>query len=153
VKKALPALIKALITGALFYFLFRSVDFSNFEATLAHSRLEIFCYSLVVLWLGHYICIFRWRLLMRPLMPVSSISNLFGIYCIGLFFNLAFPTAIGGDVVKMYYAGRPSRLYTESFAATLLDRDSGMFAMMIIACAAILVYPVEVPDIPVATII
>jgi hypothetical protein len=72
-----------------------------------------------------------------------------GIYCIGLFFNLAFPTVVGGDVVKMYYAGKPSRLYAQSFAATFLDRDAGMLAMMIIACTAFFIHPVEVPGIPV----
>jgi len=56
-------------------------------------------------------------------------------------------------VVKMYYAGKPSKAYAQSFAATFLDRDAGMLAMMIIACAAILAYPVSVPGIPVSLII
>jgi len=56
---------------------------------------------------------------------------------------------VGGDVVKMYYAGKSSRLYAQSFAATFLDRDAGMLAMMIIACTAFLVHPVEVPGVPV----
>jgi hypothetical protein len=107
----------------------------------------------VVLWLGHYICIYRWRMLMRPLMPVLSLGNLLGIYCIGLFFNLTFPTVVGGDVVKMYYAGKPSKSYAQSFAATFLDRDAGMLAMMIIACVAIVAYPVRVPGIAVSLII
>jgi uncharacterized protein (TIRG00374 family) len=79
--------------------------------------------------------------------------NLFGIYCIGLFFNLTFPTVVGGDVVKMYYAGKPGKAYAQSFAATFLDRDAGMLAMMIIACGALFIHPVRVPGIPVAIII
>jgi hypothetical protein len=92
-------------------------------------------------------------MLMRPLMPVLPIARLLGIYCIGLFFNLTFPTVIGGDVVKMYYAGRPFKAYAQSFAAAFLDRDAGMLAMLIIACIAILVHPVVVPGIPVSLII
>jgi len=84
---------------------------------------------------------------------VLTIGKLFGIYCIGLFFNLTFPTVVGGDVVKMYYAGKPSKSYAQSFAATFLDRDAGMFAMMIIACFAILFYPVFVPGIGVSLIV
>jgi hypothetical protein len=106
-----------------------------------------------MLWLAHYICIFRWRMLMRPLLPVFSLIRLFQIYCIGLFFNLAFPTAVGGDVVKMYYAGKPSRLYAQSFAATFLDRDSGMLAMMIIACIGTFMMPVMDSRLPVKLIV
>jgi glycosyltransferase 2 family protein len=87
------------------------------------------------------------------LMPVPSLYNLFGIYCIGLFFNLAFPTVIGGDIVKMYYAGKPSKTYAQSFAATFLDRDAGMLAMMLIACAVIIVHPIRVPGIHISIII
>ncbi|MBZ5495831.1 MAG: flippase-like domain-containing protein [Acidobacteriia bacterium] len=149
----ISALVKAAVSALLFYLLFRKMDFHQFGATLSHARLGILFGSFALLWIGHYICIFRWRMLMRPLMPVFSLTRLFEIYCIGLFFNLAFPTAVGGDVVKMYYAGKPSRQYAQSFAATFLDRDSGMLAMMIIACIGTILLPMRVPGIPVSLII
>jgi uncharacterized protein (TIRG00374 family) len=152
-KSKLFALAKLSITVLLFLYIFRRIDFQQFGATLGNARLGILVAGFLSLWIGHYICIYRWRMLMRPLMPVLSIGNLFGIYCIGLFFNLTFPTVVGGDVVKMYYAGKPSKSFAQSFAATFLDRDAGMLAMMIIACIAILIYPVIVPGIPVSFII
>ncbi len=152
-KSALITLVKTGITALLFIFLFRKVDFQTFGAVVRGARLEILIAAFMVLWAGHYVCIFRWRMLMRPLMPVLSLGHLFGIYCIGLFFNLIFPTVVGGDVVKMYYAGRPSKLYAQSFAATFLDRDAGMLAMMIIACVITLVHPIMVPGVPVNLIV
>ena len=152
-KSTIIAFAKAAVTALLFFLLFRKVDFEQFGTILRDARLNILLLAFLVLWIGHYICIFRWRMLMRPLMPVLSLGKLFGIYCIGLFFNLTFPTVVGGDVVKMYYAGKPSRLYAQSFAATFLDRDAGMLAMMIIACAIVLVHPIDVPGIPVNAII
>jgi uncharacterized protein (TIRG00374 family) len=145
--------VKVTVTALLFLYIFRKIDFHQFGVTLRNARLNILLFGFFVLWIGHYICIFRWRMLMRPLMPVLSLSNLFGIYCIGLFFNLTFPTVVGGDVVKMYYAGKPSKSYAQSFAATFLDRDAGMFAMMIIACVGILIHSVKVPGVPVSFII
>jgi glycosyltransferase 2 family protein len=147
------AIIKVAVTVLLFVYIFRKIDFQQFGATLRNARLDILAVAFLVLWIGHYICIYRWRMLMRPLMPVLTLAHLFGIYCIGLFFNLTFPTVVGGDVVKMYYAGKPSKSYAQSFAATFLDRDAGMLAMMIIACCAILVYPVIVPRVPVPFIV
>lgn len=152
-KGKLSALIKTVITALLFYLLFRKMDFQQFAATLGNARLGVLFGSFAILWFGHYMCIFRWRMLMRPLMPVFSLTRLFEIYCIGLFFNLTFPTAVGGDVVKMYYAGKPSRKYAQSFAATFLDRDSGMLAMMIIACVGTFLLPMKLPGIPVSFII
>jgi glycosyltransferase 2 family protein len=146
-------LLKTAVTVLLFYLLFRKVDFYHFGMILRAARLDILAIGFLTIWIGHYMCIFRWRLLMRPLMPVLSLGHLFGIYCIGLFFNLTFPTVVGGDVVKVYYAGRPSKRYAQSFAATFLDRDAGMFAMMIIACIATIIHPVTVPRIPVSLIV
>jgi glycosyltransferase 2 family protein len=152
-KKKLFAVAKLAITVLLFYILSKKVDFHQFVATLRNARLGILIASFLVLWIAHFLCIYRWRLLMKPLMQILALTNLIGIYLIGLFFNLAFPTVIGGDVVKMYYAGKPSRNYAHSFAAAFLDRDVGMLAMMIIACIAILVHPVAVPGISVSLII
>lgn len=152
-KKVLIASSKLAITALLFFLLFRKVDVRQFAAVLRNARAGALAAALLMLWIGHFICTFRWRMLMRPLMPVLSISRLFGLYCIGLFFNLAFPTSIGGDVVKVYYAGKPTRSFARCFAATFLDRDAGMFAMMLIASVAFLLDPVKIPGIPLSLII
>ena len=152
-KNVLIALCKTGVTALFFYLVFRKVDFQEFSQTLRHARIDVLFFAFLILWIGHYTCIFRWRMLMRPLMPIPNLRELFGIYCIGLFFNLTFPTVVGGDVVKVYYAGKPSRRFAQSFAATFLDRDAGMLAMMIIACIASLIHPMEIPRIPVALII
>jgi uncharacterized protein (TIRG00374 family) len=152
-KGKLSAIIKTGVTILLFFLLFRKIDFTQFGETLRHARLGLISGAFGILWIGHYTCIVRWRKLMRPLMPVFSLMRLLEIYCIGLFFNLAFPTAIGGDVVKMYYAGKPSRQFAQSFAATFLDRDVGMLAMMILACIGTLLIPMKIPGIPVTLIV
>jgi glycosyltransferase 2 family protein len=152
-KTKLFAFMKIAITALLFVYLFRKIDFRQFGSALHSARLDLLATAFLVLMLGHYICIYRWRMLMRPLMPILSLGQLIGIYCIGLFFNLTFPTVVGGDVVKMYYAGKPSKSYAQSFAATFLDRDVGMLAMMLIACCAIVLYPVLVPGVGVSLIV
>jgi uncharacterized protein (TIRG00374 family) len=152
-KARIWTVLKVAVTLLLFFYIFRKIDIHHFAATLRNARLDILIAGFLVLWIAHIICVYRWRMLMRPLMPVPSAANLLAIYCIGIFFNLTFPTVIGGDVVKMYYAGRPTKSYAQSFASTFLDRDAGMLAMMIVACAAICIHPVSVPGIPVPLII
>ncbi len=152
-KSKIYAVVKVAVTMLLFYYIFRKIDFHQFGATLRNARLDILIAGFLLLWIAHFVCVFRWRILMRPLMPIPSLANLLGIYCIGIFFNMTFPTVVGGDVVKMYYAGKPSKSYAQSFASTFLDRDAGMLAMMIIACAAVFIHPVKVPGVPVSLVI
>jgi uncharacterized protein (TIRG00374 family) len=151
--KKILTIAKALVAALLYYFIFNKVDLRKFGAMIWNAQVSLLLASLAILWIGHYTCIFRWRMLMRPLMPVFSLTRLLEIYCIGLFFNLAFPTAVGGDIVKVYYAGKPTRQYPESFASTFLDRDSGMLAMMMIAGFGTLLFPVHLPGIPVTPIV
>ena len=152
-KSAIITLAKLLITCLFFFYIFGKVDFHQFAETLRGSRLCLIAAVLPTIWLGHFVCVLRWRILMRPLMPTPTLARLCGIYGIGMFFNLTFPTIIGGDVVKIYYAGKQSRSYAESFASIFLDRNIGMFAMMIIACCAALFHPVSVPGIPITLIL
>jgi uncharacterized protein (TIRG00374 family) len=152
-KNAIAALLKTAVTALLFYFLFRKVDLEQFWRTLRGARFGLLGGAFALLWFGHYLCVVRWRILMRPLMPPLAFGRLCAVYCIGLFFNLAFPTVIGGDVVKMYYAGKPSRMYARSFAAAFLDRDAGMLAMMVIACGATLRQRVDIPGVAIETIV
>jgi len=129
------------------------MDFHRFADTMRGVNAGLLAGALLMILCAHFISILRWRILMRRLMPVPALTRLCGIYWIGLFFNLTLPTTIGGDAVKVYYAGKPSGAYAESFAATFLDRDIGMFAMMIIACGAALFYSVSVPGVPVPLIL
>jgi len=152
-KSAFITLAKLFITGLFFIYIFGKVDFHQFADTMRGARIGYLAGALMTIWLCHFICVLRWRILMRPLMPAPPLARLCGIYCIGMFFNLTFPTIIGGDVVKVYYAGKPSRSYAESFASVFLDRDIGMFAMMIIACCAFFYHPASVPGVPIPLIL
>ncbi|MBN2241351.1 MAG: flippase-like domain-containing protein [Acidobacteria bacterium] len=152
-RSVIVAAVKVAITLTIFYIIFRNIDSGAFVSTMRHARIEALLAGFLTLWIGHYTCIYRWRMLMRPLMPVMSVPRLLGIYCMGMFFNLALPTIVGGDVVKVYYTGKPTKSYAQSFAATFMDRDTGLFSMLAIACTATLLYPVSVPGIPVSLII
>jgi uncharacterized protein (TIRG00374 family) len=152
-KTKIFASLKPVITVLLFFVIFRNIDFAAFGSTLRNASVAILLAGFLTLWIGHFSCVVRWRMLMRPLMPVPSLRRLFFIYCMGMFFNLAFPTLVGGDAVKIYYTGRPSNSYAQSFAATFLDRDTGLGAMLAIACLSTVLHPIPVPGVPVSMIV
>jgi len=61
-----------------------------------------------------------------------SVINSTKLSLIGIFFNLCLPGSTGGDLMKIYYATEGNRgRRTEVTTIILLDRASGMFALMI----------------------
>lgn len=57
---------------------------------------------------------------------------------IGLFFNNFLPTAIGGDLVKAYYATKKTAKKLESFSSVFFDRFFGFFSIGLLAFLGII---------------
>ncbi|OGW75740.1 MAG: hypothetical protein A2Z72_02470 [Omnitrophica bacterium RBG_13_46_9] len=57
---------------------------------------------------------------------------------IGYFFNNFLPSAVGGDVVKAYYAYNQTKEAGKSFIAVFMDRFIGLFSFLVIAMVALL---------------
>ena len=57
---------------------------------------------------------------------------------IGFFFNNFMPTAVGGDIVKAYYAHKQTGKTAKSFIAVFMDRFIGLFSFICIAVLALL---------------
>ncbi len=90
----------------------------------------------------------RWQLMARPLGFRATTVQYTTFYFVGMFFNLVLPTSVGGDVVRAWYlarlddgAGRRLPALLSVFA----ERLSGLAVLVLLACAAALVSPVELP--------
>jgi len=72
---------------------------------------------------------------------IQKVAVSYGQTCylcfLGLFFNLFLPSALGGDVAKIYYAYKHSGKHIESATAILVDRLVGLMAISLIALTAI----------------
>ena len=74
----------------------------------------------------------RLRMLMQAGRLRLSLPSSLRLTLIGMFFNSCLPGAIGGDVVKIYYATDGNRgRRTEVVTMILLDRVIGMLAMLL----------------------
>jgi uncharacterized protein (TIRG00374 family) len=66
---------------------------------------------------------------------------------VGLFFNLFLPSAVGGDIVKAYYAYKHSHKKVQSTTSVIWDRLLGFSALIGVAMIAVWVYSKELNDI------
>jgi uncharacterized protein (TIRG00374 family) len=95
----------------------------------------------VLLLHGVVICTasYRWSLLLRVQGITLPLRNVIRLTMIGLFFNLALPGAVSGDLVKMSLIMKHSRdKKQEAILTILLDRALGLFGLFLLASLMVL---------------
>lgn len=81
---------------------------------------------------------FRWGLLLRAQGIELGTWTVIRLTMIGVFFNLAVPGGVGGDLLKMVYARReaPDK-GTEAVLTILLDRILGLLGLLVMALISV----------------
>jgi uncharacterized membrane protein YbhN (UPF0104 family) len=114
--------------------------FASLDVRLWLAALGVYVFSQVV-------STVRWLLLARSLGIAGGFWRFSAYYLIGMFFNLVLPTSVGGDVVRVWYLARqggPAPATGRSTAAALsvfIDRANGLAVLIVLACAAVALYP------------
>ncbi|MBI4372650.1 MAG: flippase-like domain-containing protein [Candidatus Omnitrophica bacterium] len=75
-----------------------------------------------------------------------SLSRLYYLWCVSLFFNLFLPSAIGGDIAKAYYIYKDSGKKMASITSVFIDRFFGLIATISIASFAFLLGHKHIED-------
>ncbi len=79
----------------------------------------------------------RLKLLLHAAELSVAYLRVLAIYFIGMFFNTALPTIVGGDAVRVGYLFRETGHFERAAAATLTERAMGMGALVVIALAGL----------------
>jgi uncharacterized membrane protein YbhN (UPF0104 family) len=87
----------------------------------------------------------RWRVLAAPLGFAAPWRRYFTLYYMGLFFNLFLPTTMGGDVVRAWALAETKDRRLKAFWSVVSDRLSGLFALVLLACLATMLYDRPLP--------
>ena len=126
------------------------LDWSRFGAAFARLDLTLWFGALVLFVGAQVVSSVRWKLLAGALGFSGSTLRYVGYYFIGMFFNLALPSSVGGDVARAWYladqeggATKPRRL--EAFLSVFSERLSGILMLAALACVAALCCPVPLP--------
>lgn len=137
-KKA-KATFKAILGIGLLTFLVIKVNpqkvFNEF------SSLDMFPITLAFLaqLTAKFIWTFRWKEILDACGITKRFGELFIWLFIGLFFNCFLPTAVGGDIVRGYYAGRDQKSMAPSMTVLLIERILGLTTLAALAAATAIV--------------
>lgn len=138
--------LKLIVSVGLLAVLAWRTDWKQVVSAFAHLRLDLWLAAVGLYVVTQAVSGLRWQMLSRPLGFDRPLAHYVGFYFIGMFFNLFLPTSVGGDVVRAWYLadGRDQRF--NAFLSVLVDRGSGLLVLLGLACAALLVSPIALPE-------
>jgi len=146
--KWLALILKVLISGTLLYLVFRGIDAAQLQVILNQAHLTLIALAVLLYCLGQMLCAYRWKMLFSPVGLDLPYSRALSFYFLGMFFNLFFPTMVGGDAVKVYYLAREGSDVTRSTTTVLMDRNTGLCGLLLLAVVVAGVANVHLKDIP-----
>ncbi len=139
---AVPA-IKLLVSGVFIAIILRVARASDI---LAHFKtldipflVALAPLAVVVVWIS---CV-KWKLLLGKRRGQVSVGYLMSLYLLGYFFSNFLPSMVGGDAARGYYLGRRIDAMKSAYLSVLLERLTGLFALItLVAVLALGNHPV-----------
>lgn len=135
-KKTGLAFLKIVFSvGILVYIFTRVVHIQDLWANLKEASISYLLGAVGLYFVVQTISAYRWYLLLNPLDLEVSFLRILSLFYLGMYFNFFLPSAIGGDVVKVYYLHKDTGRLSASTASVFLDRDIGMGGLVLAATA------------------
>ena len=131
--KKLLTLLKISFSLGLFYIILESLDFSGTIDILRNTKLSFFLFALFILVIQITIANNRWQIVLKNFdFNLTYVETLRYLW-VGLFFNQALPTSIGGDAVRGYYLHKTGNNIKNSTLGVLIDRLFGFIGLFVLA--------------------
>ena len=135
----LGLIVKLVISLSLLTLLFWKTDQAALLSTFRSLSPSPFLAALLLYFVAEVLSSLRWQLLLRAERIQAPLRRLILLYLEAMFFSLFLPTLIGGDLVRGHRIYRYTNGKEASLASILVERLSGLAALLAIALATLLV--------------
>ena len=132
----ITVLLKVAISLGLIVFLINQVNFKEIIIIMKDVDLAMIIYALIFIIVQVFIATIRWRLVLQCQKINLDYKNILQILWVGLFFNQAMPSSVGGDVIRGYYLKKQGITLGSATLGVLMDRLFGMMGLVILVLAA-----------------
>lgn len=133
-KKSVLIVLKVVFSvGILIYIFKKVVSIGDLWSSLREAQVSYLAAAIAFYFLVQTISAYRWYLLLKPLDIDISFPKTLSLYFLGMYFNFFLPSAIGGDVFKVYYLNKETGRLSASTASVFVDRDIGMGGLLLAA--------------------
>lgn len=133
IKKAAIFTGKLLISAGLLWFVFSKIDIRSITAIIKSAHVGWLMAAFLLFVLSKLVSAYRLNLFFRATGLIMPEGFNIKLYLLGMFYNLFLPGGIGGDAYKIIILNRNSAAKLKHiFQATLLDRVTGLTALLVI---------------------
>ena len=129
---------KLAVTSLLIFALVRTIDLQALGAAVAHLPAAALAYAWALTLLQCALLGCRWQRIVVRLGGNLSLPLAMHWTAVGIFFNQALPSSIGGDVMRVWLLGRHGARSGIAVRSVLVERVTGIvtLGMLVSACAA-----------------
>jgi hypothetical protein len=128
--------LKALLGFCVILFLVLRLEPGKLAAQIGEPNIKYLALAVLIQLAAKAIWTMRWQEVLLACGLKRRFSELLGWIFIGLFFNSFLPSAVGGDVIRGYYAARERGDLPKSYLALLIERALGLLSMTVLAASA-----------------
>jgi len=145
-QRALSALGKACITGLLLWWVLSRIDVGQLGTIL--SRLDVGAIASAAALLAAQSLIFawRWHRIVRRLGGELPLSKSLLWILVGQFFNLALPTSVGGDALRIWALHRHGTATGVAFSSVAVERTTGVVILGLMVSVSVMLLPINVTE-------
>lgn len=139
VRKSALLVVKAVVTGALCWWIVEHVQWGAFWSTLVSAKLWVLALVLVMRLVGLTMSSFKWQQILSVHGLRYGLDWLLRWYFVALFLNHFLPTSIGGDTYRIYKTLNNRRGKSWAVLTVFIERVSGLAALALLGWIAALI--------------
>jgi hypothetical protein len=137
--------LKLAVTGALLGWVFSLVDLEAVLAQLARLDPSLGIAAVLAHCIQFPIGAYRWRAILAQDGVSMAFRDAFSYLMIGILFNQALPSTIGGDGARVWLSARTGIGWSRAFGAVAVDRAAAIFMVLVLSVPLL---PVLLPILP-----
>jgi uncharacterized membrane protein YbhN (UPF0104 family) len=136
-KKAFSFVLKILVSCGLLSVILDSIDFGAAIDRIVAAKPGTLTGGIVVLAFQILVIVWRWQAILTAMRVNLPFLKLLEFTYIGLFFNQALPSSVGGDAVRMYKVFKAGVLLNRSVNGVVLDRVATVLGLVLLVVIAV----------------
>lgn len=141
-KRQIVFFIKLSVSSGLILYLIWLIDWERVVTILTEADKSFLFIVPLFLFIRLGFAVFRWQLILADSQAIFPFWQAYTTYLIGAFYNIFLPGVTGGDVIRIGRClTRTKCQIGTATASVLIERMSGLFALMIIALSTYLAFP------------
>ena len=131
-KKWLALALKLLVSGFLIWFLLSTIDLDQALTRMAEVEPGLLAVAVLILIFQIGLGGFRWEAVLTAIGTPLGLFKSTQLFYIGVFFNQALPSGVGGDAVRIYKAYREDIGLRGAINGVLLERVVTVAALVVL---------------------